>query len=51
MRDDGIGKPADRAGVRAGLGTGIVEALAGQLGASVKVADAAPGILVSIIHD
>jgi two-component sensor histidine kinase len=51
VRDDGIGMPADRAGVRAGLGTGIVEALATQLGASVKIADATPGISVSISHD
>lgn len=51
VRDTGIGMPADRVGVRAGLGTGIVEALARQLGASVKIADATPGTSVSIIHD
>ncbi len=34
-----------------GLGTGIVEALAGQLEAIVTIADAKPGVCVSISHD
>ena len=50
VRDTGIGMPADRADVQPGLGTSIVDALALQLGASVKVAGANPGTLVSIIR-
>ena len=51
VRDTGIGMPKDRTKVQAGLGTSIVESLARQLGASVTVEDAAPGVSVSIIHD
>jgi hypothetical protein len=36
--------------VVAGLGTGIVDALAKQLGTTVAVADAVPGVSVSISH-
>jgi len=50
VRDTGAGMPADRSGVKPGLGTGIVEALARQLGATVKVSDANPGTLVEIVH-
>ena len=50
VRDTGVGMPADRAGVKPGLGTGIVEALSRQLGATVKVSDAKPGTLVEILH-
>ena len=48
VTDDGIGM--DRAGgdAKLGLGTGIVEALSRQLGATVTVADALPGTRVSI---
>ncbi|MGZ8336316.1 MAG: sensor histidine kinase [Allosphingosinicella sp.] len=49
VRDTGIGMPA--APVKPGLGTGIVEALARQLQASVLVAEGHPGTLVSIVHD
>ena len=35
---------------RPGLGTGIVEALARQLDASVEIAAADPGTMVSIVH-
>jgi two-component sensor histidine kinase len=48
VRDTGVGFPADRATIKPGLGTGIVEALAGQLGARVVVEHAHPGTLVSI---
>ena len=47
--DDGIGMPAAD-GMKPGLGTGIVEALAKQLGATVTVTAAAPGTKVSIVH-
>lgn len=49
VADNGIGmtgKPASRSG----LGTGIVNALAGQLSATVEIEDAHPGCLVSVIH-
>lgn len=48
--DDGIGMPKDEEDRKPGLGTGIVEALAGQLDAVVSVADQAPGTKVSITH-
>jgi len=48
VRDTGVGMPKDPG--RPGLGTGIVEALARQLGASVEVAAASPGTVVSIVH-
>ena len=49
VRDSGIGMPA--APVKPGLGTGIVEALAKQLGASVRIEAGRPGTLVSVVHD
>ena len=50
VADDGIGIQGDHASGKPGLGTGIVNALAGQLAATVEVTDADPGCLVSIIH-
>lgn len=50
VNDNGIGYPADDAGAMPGLGTGIVEALARQLDATVTIADAHPGTSVSIVH-
>jgi two-component sensor histidine kinase len=50
VSDNGVGMPADAAQAKPGLGTSIVEALANQLGAEVRVADAMPGTAVSIIH-
>jgi two-component system, sensor histidine kinase PdtaS len=50
VRDNGAGMPADQANAKPGLGTGIVEALAKQLDASVTVTDADPGTTVSIAH-
>ena len=50
VRDTGVGMPKDLAGAKPGLGTGIVEALARQLGASVRQEPANPGTLVSIVH-
>jgi two-component sensor histidine kinase len=47
--DNGVGMP-DHAGANIGLGTSIVEALARQLRARVKVVDRYPGTAVSIIH-
>lgn len=51
VSDDGIGMPPGPAGVGAGLGTSIVQALARQLDASVQIVDAHPGVSVSISHE
>ena len=50
VHDTGVGMPADPAQIKPGLGTGIVEALAGQLEAEVSVENGNPGTLVSITH-
>jgi len=47
--DNGIGMPADHANRKAGLGTGIVDALARQLGATVTITDTNPGTRVAIV--
>jgi|HubBroStandDraft_1064217.scaffolds.fasta_scaffold498766_2 two-component sensor histidine kinase len=43
--------PKGSAPAKAGLGASLVEALAGQLGARVRLADADPGTVVSIVRD
>ncbi|MEP6966819.1 MAG: sensor histidine kinase [Pseudomonadota bacterium] len=48
--DDGVGMPADPASAKSGLGTSIIEALAKQLDARVRVSGANPGTAVSIVH-
>jgi two-component sensor histidine kinase len=50
VADDGVGLKGDHASGKPGLGTGIVNALATQLSATVEVTDADPGCLASIIH-
>lgn len=50
VTDDGVGMPKDVANRRPGLGTGIVEALAVQLSATVTITDQAPGTKVTITH-
>ena len=50
VSDNGTGMPADKKRGKVGLGTGIVEALSKQLGASVTVLDANPGTRVEIRH-
>jgi two-component sensor histidine kinase len=50
VEDDGIGMPHGDVVATPGLGTSIVEALARQLNASVKLADRNPGTAVSIVH-
>ncbi len=47
--DDGIGMPKPPARIKPGLGTGIVEALARQLGAVIKISDAEPGTRVAVV--
>jgi two-component sensor histidine kinase len=51
VSDDGIGMPAAEQAAKPGLGTGIVEALARQLGGDISVTDGRPGTVVSIVHD
>jgi two-component sensor histidine kinase len=48
VSDDGVGMPTGEATARPGLGTGIVEALAGQLDAKFQVSDARPGTIASV---
>ena len=50
VADDGIGMPSGVHAAKPGLGTGIVQALVGQLGAEIRIADAAPGTAISISH-
>ena len=49
VSDDGIGMH-DGDVVKPGLGTGIVEALANQLDATVHAASSHPGTVISIVH-
>ena len=49
VTDNGIGIPANTAPAKPGLGTGIVEALATQLGATVERTDCAPGMKVAVV--
>ena len=49
VRDDGIGPPAP--GTAVGLGSGIVQALARHLRATVTMEDAGPGTVVTISRD
>lgn len=50
VTDNGVGMPINPEDRKPGLGTGIVEALANQLGATVTVSDQAPGTRVSVIR-
>jgi two-component system, sensor histidine kinase PdtaS len=49
VSDDGVGMPPPPEAPKASLGTGIVEALAGQLDARVEVTSGHPGTIVSIV--
>jgi two-component sensor histidine kinase len=49
VKDDGVGIP-EHTDPKPGLGTGIVEALSGQLEATVTISDAQPGVTVAITH-
>lgn len=48
--DDGVGLPPHHDENSAGLGSGIVEALAKQLGATVEMTETHPGVEVAIAH-
>jgi hypothetical protein len=42
--------PTDAAMAKPGLGTSIIQALAGPLRAHIKVSEASPGTMVSVAH-
>ncbi|MBA3999994.1 histidine kinase dimerization/phosphoacceptor domain -containing protein [Brevundimonas sp.] len=50
VRDDGVGMPKSPENVTPGLGTSIIESLARQLHAAVKVETGKGGTTVSIVH-
>lgn len=50
VTDNGIGMPVGSDAPKAGLGTGIVEALAKNLQSKIQVNDAHPGTVVTISH-
>jgi two-component sensor histidine kinase len=50
VSDNGVGMDQEAVDAKSGLGTSIVEALAKQLDATVVMADAKPGAIVSIVH-
>ena len=50
VEDDGVGITAGDGQGKPGLGTGIVDALAKQLGATVTTGDRRPGTKVSVVH-
>jgi two-component sensor histidine kinase len=50
VTDNGVGMIVEPTRAKAGLGTNIVQALARQLQAVIKVADANPGTAVSVAH-
>ena len=50
VADNGVGMPTEADRPPAGLGTSIVEALAHQLRARVRVLDRKPGTLVAVVH-
>ncbi|WP_240623223.1 sensor histidine kinase [Brevundimonas lutea] len=49
--DDGVGMPRGAGSPKPGLGTGIITALATQLGAVIQIVDAKPGVRASITCD
>jgi two-component sensor histidine kinase len=50
VSDDGVGMSTNAEIAKPGLGTSIVQALARQLHAEIRVSDASPGTAVSIAH-
>jgi two-component system, sensor histidine kinase PdtaS len=50
ISDNGVGMPAPSEGVKPGLGTNIIEALAKSLDSEIKVASANPGTAISVVH-
>lgn len=50
VSDNGVGMPKDAESAKAGLGTSIIQALAAQLQAELKVSDIGPGTKVAVVH-
>jgi two-component sensor histidine kinase len=50
VTDDGVGMPTGADAPKAGLGSGIVEALARNLQSEIELSDARPGTVVTIAH-
>ncbi len=50
VSDNGVGMPKDAVSAKAGLGTSIVQALAAQLQAELKISDVGPGTKVAVVH-
>jgi two-component sensor histidine kinase len=50
VSDDGIGMPTGALAPKAGLGTGIIEALAKNLDAEISMDGIGPGTSISIVH-
>ena len=50
VTDDGVGMPKGSEAPKAGLGTGIVKALARNLKGDIQVNDTGPGTAVTISH-
>ena len=50
VSDNGIGMPTGDGAPKAGLGTGIVEALARNLNGTIALSDANPGTVVTVSH-
>ena len=48
VTDNGVGMPTGHPGAKAGLGTGIIEALAKHLHVRVEALDAAPGTATTV---
>jgi two-component sensor histidine kinase len=51
VTDDGVGMPTGNRKAKAGLGTGIIEALAKHLGATIQVLRSDPGVAIEISQD
>ena len=51
VADDGVGMPVGEKKPKPGLGTGIVQALSGQLGGIITIADARPGARFTLVHE
>ena len=51
VKDDGIGMPTGTRKAKAGLGTGIIEALATHLGSSIQVMASNPGVAIAISQE
>jgi two-component sensor histidine kinase len=51
VKHDGVGMPTGDQRAKAGLGTGIIEALATHLGSSIQVLASNPGVAVAISND